>query len=66
MSDESYRTPQEIWAASEMETLRARIRRLESVLETTRALSDMRARELEVAHARLKVIEEYFRPPNLG
>ncbi len=65
MTDEPHRSVADIWRDAEIETLRARVKRLESVLETTRALSDLRARELELAHGRLKVMEEFFRPSNL-
>jgi len=56
-----HRSAADIWREAEIAALRARVARLESVLETTRALSDRRAEELNAANARLKVIEEFLR-----
>jgi hypothetical protein len=56
---ESPRTAAEIWTQSLIETLQARVNRLESVLETTRALSDQRAVELVQLRGELEVLRKY-------
>lgn len=65
MSEPTSTEPTMAWADNEIKALRKHVARLESVLETTRALSDQRATELIEVRARLHVLEEFWREANL-